>query len=49
MHELLVDRGYDVAYQEYNGGHKTPSWRNDLWRGLEVLFGYPSTNVTNTS
>ena len=41
MHELLVDRGYDVAYREYNGGHNYSSWRNDLWRGLELLFGHP--------
>jgi enterochelin esterase-like enzyme len=39
MHDLLVARGYDVAYREYNGGHNYPSWRNDLGRGLELLFG----------
>lgn len=38
MHELLVAKGYDVTYREHNGGHNYPSWRNDLWRGLEHLF-----------
>ena len=39
MHALLVERGYEVTYREYNGGHNYPAWRNDVWRGLEVLFG----------
>jgi enterochelin esterase-like enzyme len=39
MHALLQQRGYDVAYREYNGGHNYPAWRNDVWRGLEALFG----------
>ena len=41
MHELLVDRGYDVAFRECCGGQDCLPWRNDLWRGLEVLFGHP--------
>lgn len=39
MHELLVERGYDVTYREFNAGHNYPAWRNDIWRGLELLFG----------
>jgi len=39
MHELLVERGYPVTYHEYSGGHNFPAWRNDLERGLEILFG----------
>jgi enterochelin esterase family protein len=39
MHELLAAKGYDVTYIEYNGGHNYPAWRNDVWRGLEALFG----------
>lgn len=35
---LLEERGYDVTYREYNGGHNYPSWRNDFWRGLQTLF-----------
>jgi enterochelin esterase family protein len=38
MHDLLVAKGYDVIYREHNGGHNYPSWRNDLWHGLETLF-----------
>lgn len=38
MHALLQQRGYDVTYREYNGGHNYPSWRDDVWRGLEALF-----------
>ncbi len=36
---LLGERVYDVTLREYNGGHNYPSWRNDVWRGLEHLFG----------
>jgi enterochelin esterase-like enzyme len=39
MHTLLVERGYDVAYEEYNAGHNYPAWRNNLPQGLEWLFG----------
>lgn len=38
MRDLLVEKGYDVAYRAYNGGHNYTSWRNDMWRGLEWLF-----------
>ena len=43
MHKLLLEKGYDIAYREYNGGHNYTSWRNDLWRGLEHLFGPTDT------
>ena len=39
MRKLLLERGYDVVYQEYNGGHNYPAWRNQLGQGLEALFG----------
>ena len=39
MHDLLASRGYDVTYREYSGGHNYPSWRDDVWRGLEALYG----------
>lgn len=38
MHALLVERGYDVTYREFNAGHNYPAWRDDLWRGLECLY-----------
>lgn len=39
MHALLQRRGYEVTYREYAGAHNYPSWRDDVWRGLETLFG----------
>ncbi|MBU1877688.1 MAG: esterase family protein [Chloroflexi bacterium] len=38
MHALLEAKGYDVTYREYNGGHNYSSWRDDVWRGLELLL-----------
>ena len=37
--ELLQEKDYRFVYREYNGGHNYTSWRDDLWRGLEYLFG----------
>ncbi len=34
----LETKGYPFTYQEYNGGHNYPAWRNDLAAGLETLF-----------
>lgn len=42
MHKLMVSKNYPVAYREYPGGHNYPSWRDEVWRGLEYLFP-PST------
>jgi len=39
MHNMLVDRGYPVTYREYHAGHNFPAWRDDIWRGLEFLYG----------
>lgn len=39
FHDLLLAKGYPVAYRVYSGGHNYTAWRNDLWRGLEYLFG----------
>lgn len=39
MGALLKEKGYDVAYHEYNAGHNYSAWRDDVWRGLEHLFG----------
>jgi enterochelin esterase-like enzyme len=35
---LLHEKGYDVTFREYNGSHNYTSWRDDVGRGLEVLF-----------
>ena len=37
---ILNLRGYQATYREYNAGHNYPAWRDDIWRGLEILFGY---------
>ena len=39
MNQLLVGKGYRVTYREYSGGHNFPCWREDVWRGLEALYG----------
>ncbi|HEY3342861.1 MAG TPA: alpha/beta hydrolase-fold protein [Anaerolineae bacterium] len=39
MNQLLVGKGYNVTYREYSGGHNYPCWREDVWRGLEALYG----------
>jgi enterochelin esterase-like enzyme len=39
LYSLLVERGYDVAHREFAGGHNYTSWRNDVWRGLEKVYG----------
>ena len=38
MQALLAEKGYDVQYREYAGGHNYTSWKNDVWRGLEAVF-----------
>ena len=39
MRALMEEKGLQVTYREYNGGHNYHSWRDDVWRGLECLFG----------
>jgi len=38
MKKLLNEKEYQVTYREYVGGHNFTAWRDDLWRGLEVMF-----------
>lgn len=38
MYALLLEKGYAVTYRDYPGGHNYSAWRDDVWRGLEVLF-----------
>lgn len=38
MSALLAENGYDVTYREYSGGHNQTAWRDNVWRGLEVMF-----------
>jgi enterochelin esterase family protein len=43
MQSLLNLRGYPITYREYHAGHNYPSWRDDIWRGLETLYGAENT------
>lgn len=38
MSALMKEKGYNITYREFTGGHNYTSWRNDVWRGLEVMF-----------
>jgi enterochelin esterase-like enzyme len=37
MHGLLVERGYEVNFQEHNTGHNYPAWRDRLSEALTWL------------
>lgn len=39
MVDMLMNKGYRLTYREYNAGHNYAAWRNEIWRGLETLFG----------
>ena len=39
MYELLKEKKYKVKYHEFSGGHNYTAWQNDLWYGLDALFG----------
>ena len=38
MKNILTEYKYNFTYRECSGGHNYTSWRNDVWRGLEVMF-----------
>lgn len=39
MQPILKENGYNITYHEFSGGHNYTSWRDDVWRGLEAMFG----------
>ena len=39
LRDVLLAKGYEVRYQQYNGGHDGVSWRGLLADGLMVLLG----------
>jgi enterochelin esterase-like enzyme len=45
MADLLLEKGYDLTFRIQNAGHNYPAWRNDVWRGLESLFGPGATTL----
>jgi enterochelin esterase-like enzyme len=42
MIALLDKRQYNVTYREFSAGHNYTAWRDNIWRGLEVMFPYTS-------
>jgi len=38
MKKLLDEKEYNSSYHEFCGGHNFTAWRDDVWRGLEILF-----------
>lgn len=44
MSSLLNKRGYPFMYREYNAGHNYPAWRDEIWRGIEYLYGKTETS-----
>ncbi|MGB8213866.1 MAG: alpha/beta hydrolase-fold protein [Anaerolineales bacterium] len=39
MYSLLKEKRYRVKYREFSGGHNFTAWRDDIWHGLEALYG----------
>ena len=39
MYAFLQEKNYRVKYREFSGGHNYTSWRDDIWHGLEALYG----------
>lgn len=39
MLPILRERRFDVTYHEYGGAHNYTSWRDNVHRGLEIMFG----------
>lgn len=39
MCDTLLAGGHDATCRAYNGGHNYSAWRDDVWRGLEALYG----------
>ena len=39
MYALLKEKDYRVKYHEFSGGHNYTAWRDDIWHGLEALYG----------
>jgi enterochelin esterase-like enzyme len=39
MAALLQEKNYRVKYREFAGGHNYTAWRDDIWHGLEALYG----------
>ena len=40
MVALLDRKRYTVSYREFSGAHNYTAWRDDVWRGLEMMFPF---------
>jgi enterochelin esterase family protein len=45
LRDVLVSKGYDVAYAELNAGHDYVSWRGTVADGLRFLLGGRSVSA----
>jgi enterochelin esterase family protein len=39
MKDVLTQQSYRLTYREYNAGHNYAAWRDEIWRGLEAVYG----------
>jgi enterochelin esterase-like enzyme len=44
FHEVLDQRGYDVSFREYRGGHDYACWRGGLADALVLALGTPASD-----
>ena len=47
MRDVLLAKGYDVRYQQFNSGHDYLNWRGTLANGLIALVGTDTTRSSS--
>ena len=43
LRDVMISKGYEVAYREFSGGHDYACWRGSLADGLIALAGPRAT------